>query len=209
MSSLDSLLAQLPMNDIAAKLGVDAATAQSAVQAALPALLGGLGANAQDPAGAASIEKALSRHDGSLVEGGVDLAAVDPVDGEKIVSHVFGSNEQQVVSALGQSTGGGAGLMSKLLPILAPIVMSFLAGKFLGGRSGAPEQNTASAPASNDGGIGDLLGSVLGGGGVGGGASSGGGLGDLLGGLLGGGKSSGGGGGLGDLLGGLLGGGRR
>jgi hypothetical protein len=65
------------------------------------------------------------------------------------------------------------GDLSSLLPLLAPLLMSFLAKK-AGGSS--------SAGSTGGGGIGDLLGGFLGGG------SGGGGIEDLLGGLLGGGR---------------------
>ena len=179
-SSIDELISQIPIGQLAGQLGVSEAEAEQAVREALPALVGGMQANAQDPAGAASLERALGQHDGTLLEGGVDLAQVDTADGEKIVRNIFGDNEEAVVNQLGGLGGGGAGTIAKLLPMLAPLLMSFL-GKSFGGGGGS-----SSAGAS----------------------SSGGGLGDLLGGLLGGGEG-GGMGGLGDLLGGLLGGGKR
>ncbi|MER7849506.1 DUF937 domain-containing protein [Kitasatospora sp. NPDC096077] len=49
MSSFDDLLAQVPIAQIASKLGVDEKTATNAVVAALPTLLGGLQANANKP----------------------------------------------------------------------------------------------------------------------------------------------------------------
>lgn len=215
MSDLSELLALVPTQDIADRLGVDTATAQQGIEAALPTLLAGLEANAQDPAGAASLASALATKDGSLVEGGVRLDDVDTADGEKIVTNVFGGSADQVIAALGGATGKGSGLIQQLLPILAPIVLSWLANKFLGGGA----QGGAAAEQSGGGlggGLGDLLGGILGGTSGGGAAAggAGGGLGDLLGGILGGGSGSGAGGGalgggLGDLLGGLLGGGRR
>ncbi len=213
MAGIEEIIADLPMADIAAKLGVDEATARRAVDEALPTLLAGMGANATDPAGAASLEKAVAQHDPKLVQGGVNLGDVDEADGEKIVKNVFGGNTDQVVNALDTKSGGGiGGVVVKLLPILAPIVLSFLAAQFQK-KQQAPEA-PADASDGGGGGIGDILGGLLGGGG--GGASSGGsggGLGDLLGGLLGGGGATGGtggsGGGLGDILGGLLGGGKR
>ena len=84
-------------------------------------------ANAQDPAGAASLGKAIGSHDAGLVEGGVDLDQVDADDGDKIVSNVFGGQRDQVVNQLGSQGGGDSGLIGKLLPLLAPIVMSYLA----------------------------------------------------------------------------------
>src|SRR5690606_18906787 len=83
MAGIDDIISSIPLDQLAGRLGVDEATAQQAVGAALPALLGGLQANAQDPAGAASLGEAITQHDPSLVEGGVDLDAVDTADGEK------------------------------------------------------------------------------------------------------------------------------
>ena len=207
MAGIDEIMADIPIGDIAAKLGVDEATARKAVDDALPALLAGMGANATDPAGAASLERAVVKHDPKLVEGGVNLADVDEDDGRKIVKNVFGNNTDQVVTALDKKEGGG-NLIGQLLPILAPIVMAFLAKQFSKKSEGG---GAAAAPADSGGGIGDILGGLLGGGGGGAGGSGGRGLGDILGGLLGGGSggSGGSGGGLGDLLGGLLGGGKR
>ncbi|MBO9554283.1 DUF937 domain-containing protein [Cellulomonas sp.] len=202
MTSLDDIASTINIDQLATRLGVDRATAERAVAAALPALVGGLHANAQDPAGAASLAGAIGTKDPALVEGGVDLDQVDTGDGAKIVRNVFGSNQDQVVQALASdSRTPDASIIAKVLPLLAPIVLSFLA-KQMGGRSGS------GGGASSGGGLTDLLGGLLGGGGgAPGGGSGGGGLGGMLGGLLGGG--SGGGLDVGGLLGGLLGGGKR
>ncbi len=202
MPSIDDLMAQIPISDVASRLGVSEPEAEQAVRAALPALLGGMEANAADPAGAASLAKAVGEHDGSLLEGGVDLDQVDTDDGSKIVSNVFGDNKDAVVNQLGGLGGGlSSGMIAKLLPMLAPLVMSFLARSFGGGggaKSAAP--GASETKDAGGGGLGDILGGLLGGGG--GGGKGGGGLGGLL----------GGGSGLGDVLGGLgglLGGGKR
>lgn len=189
MAAYDDIIANIPISDLARRLGVDEATARQAVDEALPALLGGMGANAQDPAGAASLERAVQQHPPQLFEGGVNLDEVDEQDGDKIVHNVFGSNTDQVVQKLGAAGGPDQGIIAKLLPILAPIVLSFLAGQFAK-RQQDPAKADA-APTGGGGGIGDLLGGLLGGGGSGGGGAGGGmlgGIGDILGGLLGGGK---------------------
>jgi hypothetical protein len=199
MAGIEGLMKELPIGDIARRLGVDEATARQAINQALPTLVGGLKANAQDPAGERSIAEALQQHDPKLVEGGVNLSDVDESDGEKIVGHVFGGNKEQVVQTLGGlPKGGGKALQEKLLPILAPIVLSYLAKQF--GKSGG----------KGAGAIGDILGGILGSAG-GGGRGGAGGVGDILGDILGGGggPAKGKGGGIGDILGGLLGGGRR
>jgi hypothetical protein len=187
--NVDDLLAQIPYDQLASQLGVDRAQAEQLTRQAVPALLGGMEANAQDPGGAASLTKALEQHAGDpLGSGAVDLGSVDTGDGEKIVKHVFGDNEEQVVNQLG-GLGGGSGMMAKLLPLLAPIVLGFLAKSFLGQKDDSGSSGRAPGGDSGGGGLG-------------------GGLGDVLGGLLGG-EGGGGLGGLGDVLGGLLGGGTK
>ncbi|MBC9927873.1 MULTISPECIES: DUF937 domain-containing protein [unclassified Leucobacter] len=198
--NLDDILKNIPVSDIAEKLGVDQSTAEAAIQQAVPALLGGMTVNAQSSEGAQKLESALAKH--QTPEAKIDLNAIDTEDGEKIVGHVFGEKKGDVVAALGaQADGGGMGdIIGKLLPMLAPIVMGLLANSMSKGND-----NNAQAESAG-GGIGDLLGGLLGGGDNN--SSTGGGLGDLLGGLLGGGNNNSGGG-LGDLLGGLLGGGKK
>ncbi|MBC9937571.1 MULTISPECIES: DUF937 domain-containing protein [unclassified Leucobacter] len=198
--NLDDILKNIPVSDIAEKLGVDQSTAEAAIQQAVPALLGGMTVNAQSSEGAQKLESALAKH--QTPEAKIDLNAIDTEDGEKIVGHVFGEKKGDVVAALGaQADGGGMGdIIGKLLPMLAPIVMGLLANSMSKGND-----NNAQAESAG-GGIGDLLGGLLGGGDNN--SSAGGGLGDLLGGLLGGGNNNSGGG-LGDLLGGLLGGGKK
>lgn len=204
MSAVDEILQSIPLDQLARQLGVDPATAESATRSALPALLGGMQANAQDPAGADSLASALGQHSGELVDGGVDLNQVNTADGQKIVDNVFGSSSGQVVQTLGNVSGGQSALMGKLLPLLAPIVMSYLAKRFGGAGGGA---------------LGAVLGDALGG--AGGAGTGGDGLVGLLGGLLGGhlggsgespttgASSQGEAGSVLNVLGGLLGGGRR
>ena len=69
MATIDELMTQIPIAQLAGQLGVSESEAEQAVRQALPALVGGLQANAADPAGAASLSQALSQHDGSLIDG--------------------------------------------------------------------------------------------------------------------------------------------
>jgi hypothetical protein len=184
------------MDRLAAQLGVDEATAEEAARQAIPALLGGMQANAEDPAGARSLAGALGDHPSNLIEGGVDLDQVDAHDGQKIVGNIFGPNQDQVAQTLGGNLGGQAGeLVRRLLPILAPIVLAYLSKRLMGQRQGSGQD--------------DPLGSILGGGGTGSSNP----LNDLLTSMLGGGPAGGAssqspGGSILDILGGLLGAGR-
>ena len=197
MADLDELFNQIPTAEIAGKLGADEGEVTSAVRTLVPLLLGGLQQNAQDAGHASTIENAATNHAASgLLDGGVSVEQVDQADGAKAVAKIFGGNDTDQVAAT--LAGGGAGngdLIKKLLPILAPIVLAYL-GKQLSKGSVTGQPSATSAPS---GGLGDILGSILGGGGAGSDNP----LGNILGSVLGGGK---GGGGLGDILGGLLGG---
>jgi hypothetical protein len=192
VSAVDDILADIPMNQLAAQLGVDQATAEQAARQAIPALLGGLQANSEDPAGAMSLAGALGDHPSDLIDGGVDLNQVNANDGEKIVGNIFGPNQDQVAETLGGNLGGQAGgLIKQLLPILAPIVLAYLSKRLRGQSQGTGQDDPlgsilGGASASSNP-LNDLLSSMLDGGAPGQ-QSSGGSILDRLGGLLGAGR---------------------
>jgi hypothetical protein len=197
VSAVDDILADIPMDQLAAQLGVDQTTAEQMTRQAIPALLGGMQANAEDPAGARSLAGALGQHPSDLIDGGVDLNQVDADDGEKIVGNIFGPNQDQVAQTLGGGLGGGqtGDLIKKLLPILAPIVLAYLSKRFLGQSQSSGGQNPLDSILSGGAGgssnpLNDMLNSMLGGGTAGGasGQPPGGSILDMLGGLLGAGR---------------------
>jgi hypothetical protein len=117
---------------------------------ALPALLSGLDLELQSGKAEALGAAALNDHDPGLLEQANPLALVDTSDGEKILGHIFGDNRSVVEQRLGATSQGDSGIFSKLLPLLAPLIMSWLAGRLTkqaGTRSG-----------EGGGGLGDLLG---------------------------------------------------
>lgn len=184
MAAVDDIKSSLDLSQIAQFLGTDEQTANEAVDQALSQLVGAMDTNASDAASAVGLSRAaLNDHlQGSAYGDSVDINNVDEADGEKIVNHLMSDNQIQQFSG-----GTGGNLLRRLLPILAPIVMGYVASKLQekmsgGGRAQAP------APTQQGGGLGDILGDLLGGGSQQGGAS-GGGLGDILGDLLGGGSA--------------------
>lgn len=179
MSDLDGLINLIPIDDIAKKLGIDPSVARSAVEVAVPAIVGGMAANAQ-AGGASSLEKALDKHAGSSTK----LSDVDEEDGKKIVKNVFGSNTDDVVKAVAAKADEKSGvdfgaIVQQILPIIAPIILAYLANQFA---NGTKTETKAEEPAAGGGDIGSILGGIL---------SSQQGqdiVGGLLGGLLGGGR---------------------
>lgn len=161
MSTLDDLFNSLPLQGIAERLGVNADDVSKAVQSVLPALVGGMQANAADPAGASSLAEALAQHDNDLASGDIDLDAINTEDGAKIVRHVFGQNEDAVVQRLSGAQGFSGGLLTKLLPMLAPLVMSWLAKRIFGGGK-KPAPAPAPQQESEGGGLGGLWDKITG-----------------------------------------------
>ena len=160
-SLISGLLSQLqgaPAGQIAQQLGTDTQTAQNAIAAAVPMMLGAMGRNAQSPGGADALFGALQR-DHQSAAGGLDLGgllggllgggnpgsaggglgdllgsvlgggapASRQVDAGGILGHIFGGAQPRAESGLGQATGLNGAQVSKLLMMLAPIVMGFLA----------------------------------------------------------------------------------
>ncbi|MEU6581984.1 DUF937 domain-containing protein [Nocardia sp. NPDC046763] len=192
MTSFDDLLSNVPVAQIAEKLGVDEATAKTAIDAAVPVLLGGFQTQVGNPEVGLNLESEVAGQPHGLLDGGVDMSQVDVSNGNQIVDQTFGAEKNTVISALGNVGGNNISqdLMGNLLPMLAPIVLAYLGKKALSGGGGAAGQP--------GGGIGDLLGSLLGGAT---GGNSGGGPGDIPGRAVGQNAGSV----LGNVLGGLLG----
>ena len=210
MSGLDDLTAFLTsestISSLADSVGASEDETRKAIGTAVPALLGGLAVETENPDSAAALTKAVENdHSGDIFD---QLSALldgsgsgKQFDGAGIVGHLFGDDEGKVVNSLSAKSGADSGLVKKLLPILAPIVMGWLAKRLTG--SGA---SGSAAPSAGSGGLSDILGSVLGQAS----GSSGGGLVDIIGGMLGGASGgsapAAGSGGLGDLIGSIFGG---
>jgi hypothetical protein len=207
MSELDDLINQIPVADVASKLGANEGEVNNAIRTLVPALVGGIQQNvdAKD-IDSSGLESAVTQQGASgLLDGGVNVDQVDAKQGDQLVAKIFGGNDSdQVASALAGTAAGGSDLIKKLLPIITPIVLAYIAKKLTQGSAPAPTQGSAPAPTQQSaqpsgGGLSDVLGSILGGQS---GANNP--LGSILGSVLGGDK----GGAIGDILGGLLRGGK-
>lgn len=154
---LSSSIGQTIVKNVSGQFGLDENQASSAVNVAIPVILAGLNKNAQTPDGAESLNNALeSKHDGSLLDnigsvlGGGNITDLLQ-DGGGILGHVFGNDVPKVESGVAQKTGISSDKIGPIIKMLAPIVMAYL-GK---------EKTTNNVSA---GGLGDLLGTMLGGG---------------------------------------------
>lgn len=146
-SLTDELFSQLqgaPLQQVSQQLGIGQTQAAGAISAALPLLMGALGKNAAEPQGAEALFGALQRDHAGLDLGSV-LGAVlgggsapTQNDGGAILGHIFGGSQPRAEASLGQATGLGGDKAGMLMKILAPIVLSFLAQRFLGQGNASP-----------------------------------------------------------------------
>ncbi|WP_420456819.1 DUF937 domain-containing protein [Rubrivirga sp.] len=119
------------VGQIASAIGADRGQTQTAVAAALPAILTALNRQTNTTAGAQGLARALERdHDGSLLDhlGGFLGGQVQgkAADGGGILGHVLGGQRQTVEQGVAQASGLDMAQVARLLPILAPIVMAAL-----------------------------------------------------------------------------------
>ena len=160
LSQLDSSSVQA----IAAKLGIDPAQAQAAIQQAVPLVVGGLAKNASTAAGADALHNAVTDHAGADIGSVLGSVLGGGGAGGSILGHIFGASQGQAAQGLGQASGIGAQNAGQLLAMLAPVIMGVLGNKTqsqglgaggLGGMLGQELQNLGQS------GHGGLLASVL------------------------------------------------
>ncbi len=186
MNMADILMKTGGVDAIARELGVPPAMAKAGAEALLPAILGGFKKQAQaQPTGLEGLGGLL----GGLGGGGLLDAVLKPEptpveQGNDVLGQIFGTKDvsRTVAGHAATQTGLDAGILKKMLPLLAMLVAGYMAKQ--GGIGGA---------GASDGGLGGMIGGMLGGGAAGGGAAGGGlggVLGNVLGGMLGGGQSA-------------------
>jgi hypothetical protein len=167
---ITDILAQMGgLQSIARELGVSEEQAASGAAALTPAILGGFKKQAQaQPAGLDGLGGLLSQlGGGGLLD---NVLAPQPTDvgrGNDVLGQIFGSKDvsRAVAQDAAVQSGLPTDLLKKMLPMLAMLVTGFMARQ-----GGAAEGMPA---ASAGGGLGDLLGGLLGGQRVAGGASPG------------------------------------
>lgn len=151
------------VDQISQNVGAEPSLVNSAIQAALPQILGSLANNASTPQGAESLNNALDEDHssggilgdlgglGGLIFGQQEEPPPRQADAGGILGHIFGDRQGQVAQDVSEKSGLGMGQVAQILMMLAPIVMSYLGQK--------KQQENVGAD-----GLGGLLGGLLGGG---------------------------------------------
>lgn len=113
---------------IAQRLGINEATANTAVQVAVPLILAALARNANEPQGAQSLHEAINKdHDGSIFDNLMGYVSnPQTANGSGILGHVFGNQQPVIQNNLAQATGLDQNSAGGLLETVAPLVMGAL-----------------------------------------------------------------------------------
>ena len=152
---IQSLLSTVMAGDSVAGVGkaanVSSDSTKSILSAALPGLLSGALAQAQNSETAEGFASALTQHAASDTSNiSSFLSGVDLADGGKIIQHLLGGNTGSTISQVAQQTGASQEETTSVLSAAAPLLMSLLG------------QQTGSQQAQGTG-IADIMGSLMGG----------------------------------------------
>lgn len=161
---LQELLAQTGgLQAMARELGMPEAQVVDGAGAMLPALLGGLRKQAQaSPAAGDGLGSLLDQlGGGSLLDQVVAAQPTDVAPGNDLLGQLFGSKDvsRAVAGNAAAQTGLDAGMLRKMLPLLAMLVTGYFAKQ----QAGAAPAGPGAAAAGGLGGLGGLLGGLLGG----------------------------------------------
>ena len=155
-SIITSLTGNSQIAEIAKKFNIDPNKIINVIKEAIPKFLGAMQKNAGTATGAAALTQALGNHAGQ----GFSL---NLEDGKKILEKIFGGNLGSVISSIGKKTSTPNDQVNNILASIAPNLLSVL-GK-----------------GASTGNIGNILGSLLGGGAKSGSNTAGSAIGGLLG----------------------------
>jgi hypothetical protein len=132
LEELSGLLQGDTLNSIASAVGADPASVTKGLSAAIPALIGALATQSKTPEGAAGMFDTISKNfDGNLLNNLGSLTSNPLVaNGLPFLQGILGDSQGATEDKIAKASGLNAGIIGRLLPILAPIVLSYV-GKMI------------------------------------------------------------------------------
>ena len=122
-----TLLSSDSINGLSNLTGTSGKDVSNVLAQALPALLNGANNQAKDQDTVQSFASALSQHAKDDTNDLTDfLGKVDLTDGSKIISHLLGSNKDDLISEIAGKTGVSKKDTGSILSAIAPLLMSLL-----------------------------------------------------------------------------------
>lgn len=167
----------MDISAIGRQFGLDDEQTRAALDALVPVVAAGMRRTAQSPEGLQEVLRQVltGRYGGSLDDDrAVSFERAKPA-GDEVLGQIFGDKQvsREVAQQLSATSGVGAAILKKLLPIVATMVLGTLAKRMGSGGAMAGEQVPQPRSDGGGGGLGDILRDVLGGGGpVGGGQAA-------------------------------------
>jgi hypothetical protein len=173
------------LNQVSGLLGESSDKTQTAVNGAIPALLGGLLGNASSGNGASTMLSALNNVDdgvvgnfGNLLGGGQQSTGLMDMGGKLLGSLLGGGNVGGLTNAISGFSGLGKGAAGSLLGLIAPLLMGVIKRQLMGSGglnvgnltsllTGQKDNIASAMPAGlgqqlQNAGLGSLFGGVLG-----------------------------------------------
>jgi len=172
------------LSQISEKIGIDKATAGTAISAAVPLLVSALARKSSTPEGAEAIHQSITtEHNGGILDDVMGFLSGGASGGANILTQILGTQRGAIENGLAQHTGLNANAIGNILEVAAPLVMGALSkkqaeqGLDAGGLSSylGDQQQTAQSSASplmntlfnmldanNDGSIIDDIGRIAG-----------------------------------------------
>ncbi len=131
---LGNLASMISSDDIAklgSKIGLSSDQTQSALTSSIPTLLGALSKKTENPEAAQNITQTIEKeYDGNLLSNVGDFFSKgDTSQGSNMLQNLLGSEKDTVAETVSKKSGIDLGSASKLLAMVAPLVMNFLGKK--------------------------------------------------------------------------------
>ena len=137
LNSIGALISGGGLSAISKRTKVGKEDVAKVLSAGIPALVGGMRRNAGAAEGAASLSRALGDHSADDISNpGAFLKSADLKDGKKILGHVLGSDQDELVGEIAKATGVTKGKTTTILALAAPLLLTLLSSQNSGSGGG-------------------------------------------------------------------------
>jgi hypothetical protein len=140
LENVQESLGPSEISQIADQLGIDPQSAERAVAAAVPMVVGGMAGHAtQSPEAASDLHEAMQTHAAAMDDVSESVQAPPPPSG--FLNRIFGSHQETVQQGIQHASGLALDKVKQLVSMVSPIVLSALAR-----HKNAPSSGDQTAP---------------------------------------------------------------
>jgi OmpA-OmpF porin, OOP family len=168
LTSLFSMLDKCSVGGIADALGESEQSVTHGMQSSIAAVLGGMASKSQDPSTLGKMLDLAPKTSGDATWSQMAQGVSDPNSplmstGKRVLSSLFGGSVGSITNGLSAQSGLGPGVMSTLMAMAAPMVMTFLGkrvrdeGMTMSGLGSLLQSETPAIRSALPAGVNDLL----------------------------------------------------